>query len=154
MLVILVGHPLVVFIGYFHTTPKLRMLCGQELSFCGCYAATKAYSWSDWLHINAIWVSVQLHKIQNMLCVTKNLKNPYFSVSSIFLAFLQILDYSKYYSQLWPPSPPKWNYFFANKKKIFFTKTPTQTFTTPEIHHPRSSPPQKFITPNIHHPLF
>ena len=28
----------------------------------------------------------------------------------------------------------------------------TQTFTTPDIHHPRRSPPQTFTTSDVHHP--
>ena len=48
---------LVVVIGHFHATAKLRRLCGRDSSFCGGYAATKAYSRSNRLHKNAIWVS-------------------------------------------------------------------------------------------------
>ena len=32
---------LVVVIGHFHTSAKLRRLCGQDFSFCGGYALTK-----------------------------------------------------------------------------------------------------------------
>ena len=45
---------LVVVIGHFHTSAKLRRLCGRDSSFCGGYALTKAYSRSDQLHKNAI----------------------------------------------------------------------------------------------------
>ena len=48
---------LVVVIGHFHTSAKLRRLCGQDFSFCGGYAVTKAYSRLDRLHKNAIWGS-------------------------------------------------------------------------------------------------
>ena len=46
---------LVVVIGHFHATAKLRRLCGRDSSFCGGYALTKAYSRSDRLHKSAIW---------------------------------------------------------------------------------------------------
>ena len=48
---------LVVVIGHFHTSAKLRRLCGQDFSFCGGYALTKPYSRSDRLHKNTIWGS-------------------------------------------------------------------------------------------------
>ena len=52
---------LVVVIGHFHATAKLRRLCGQDSSFYGGYVTTKAYSRSDRLHQNVIWSSAHLH---------------------------------------------------------------------------------------------
>ena len=44
---------LVVVIGHFHATVKLRRLYGQDSLFCGGYALTKPYSRLDRLHKNA-----------------------------------------------------------------------------------------------------
>ena len=46
---------LVVVIGHFHTSAKLRRLCGQDFSFCGGYALTKPYSRLNRLHKYVLW---------------------------------------------------------------------------------------------------
>ena len=49
------GHQevLLVVMSYVPATAKLQRLCGQDFSFCGGYAVTKAYSRLDRLHKNA-----------------------------------------------------------------------------------------------------
>ena len=58
---------LAVVIGHFHTSAKLRRLCGLDFSFCGGYAPTKVYSRSDRLHKNAILGRVHQWLIKDFL---------------------------------------------------------------------------------------
>ena len=58
---------LAVVIGHFHTSAKLRRLCGLDFSFYGGYAPTKIYSRWDLLHKNAILGRVNQWLIKDFL---------------------------------------------------------------------------------------